>query len=162
MKNILLALLIVSVVIGCKEDKPNDPLGLRNSNVHQLDRRGGGPKGAVTADRLGPEENEKNEYGFNTKPLTEKEPDPFSENKRIYNCLWCSNSIDASASSKIVFNPLDSKAFPGTVPNSEFTNAHFCGFKCFNEFKSAYLNSSKIEIKFNDSSSTYKVLLSTK
>ena len=146
MKKILFAVLLCTVILACNDGKFPGDNNDRGSGFKQKDedplsiKTGGGPK---HRDKFGP-------------------TDPLPEENRNHNCLWCSKSIDASASSKIVFNPLDSKAFPGTVPNSEFTNAHFCGFKCFNEFKSAYLNSSKIEIKFNDSTSTYKVLLSTK
>ena len=146
MKKILFAVLLATIIVGCKDDKFPGDNNDNGSGFKQKDedplalRTGGGPK---SRDKFGPGE-------------------PSANSNANISCLWCSKSIDASASSKIVFNPLDSKAFPGSVPNSEFTNAHFCGFKCFNEFKSAYLNSSKIEIKFNDSSRTYKVLLSTK
>ena len=132
MKKILFAVLIVSAIIGCIEEKTDDPLGPRE----QIPRKEGGAK-----------------FGDGA-----KSSDPFPEGKQNHNCLWCGNVIDAAIKSRIILNPSDPlNRFP---INPEFSNAHFCGLKCFNDFKKTHLNNIKTEIVYNDSTKVYSILLS--
>ena len=151
MKKLFFAVLILSVLVSCKDEKAKDPFGPKDPDP--LGIRGGAPKGAARPDGLGPAEADVNENGFKQKP-----PGHFDEDISVATCLWCGNVIDATIKSRIILNPSDPlNRFP---INPEFSNAHFCGLKCFNDFKKTHLNNTKTEIAYNDSTKVYSILIS--
>jgi hypothetical protein len=154
MKKLFFAVLILSVLVSCKDEKLKDPFGPKDPDP--LGIRGGAPKDAARPDGLGPAEADVDENGFKIKPHGH-----FDEDISVATCLWCGNVIDATIKSRIILNPGDqSKTFPGARINPEFSNAHFCGLKCFNDFKKIHLNNTKTEIAYNDSTKVYSILIS--
>jgi hypothetical protein len=137
MKKLLFAVLIVSALIGCKEEKTNDPLGLWD----QIPRKEGGAKFG-DGDKFGPSEN--------------KSSDPFPKGKQNHNCLWCGVQL-GSERNPIITLSLDTLASPRLLNENQL-----CGFKCYNEFKNSYFKTNTDQITQKASGAVYRIKISNK
>jgi hypothetical protein len=148
MKKILFAVLIVTTIIGCKEDKTNDqlvkdPLGIRGS----------APNDATNPDKFGPTETDVDEHGFKIKP---KSDGPIIIDNTKTSCLWCGEHIGSERNPKIILTT-DSLVYPRL-----FSENQLCGFKCYNEFKNSYFKNNSDEINQKASGSIYRIKIISK
>ena len=145
MKKLFFAVLTLSVLVGCKDEKPPKDLFGPTDDFKT--------KPNSDSKKFGPTETDVDEHGFKLKPQSDG---PIIIDHTKTSCLWCGVHLGSERNPKIILT-LDTLSSPRLLNENQL-----CGFKCYNEFKNSYFKNNSDEITNRHIGSIYRIKIISK